>query len=118
MKFIKDFLTIFLYLFYHLSPIWGFLSVTITLLGLVLSKMEGISIGSGIYLAWITATTVGFGDITPVSGASRVLCVFLAIIGIINTGIILSIALNASRGAMERNLDMDKLKTRINKRIT
>jgi voltage-gated potassium channel len=117
MKFTKDFLIIFWYLFIHLLPIWGFLSVVITLFGVVLAKLEGLAIGTGIYFAWITATTVGYGDIIPVNGSSRIVCVLLAIIGIINTGIILSIALNASRSAMERNLDMDKLKTHIHKRI-
>jgi hypothetical protein len=117
MKFIKDFLHIFWYLLLHLLPIWGFLSVVITLFGLILSKLEGISIGSGIYFAWITATTVGYGDISPANGFSRFLCVILAIIGIINTGIILSIALNASRKAMEINYDMDDVQNRIKNKI-
>jgi hypothetical protein len=117
MKFTKDFLTIFWYLLIHMLPIWGFLSVIITLLGIVLSKLEGLTIGSGIYCAWITATTVGYGDITPVNGLSKFLCVILAVIGIINTGIILSVALNASRTAMERNLDMDKVKNHIQNKI-
>lgn len=117
MKFTKDFLIIFWYLLVHLLPIWGFLSIVITVLGIVLSKVEGLTIGTGIYFAWITATTVGYGDITPIDGVSKILCVLLAIIGIINTGIILSVALNASRMAMEKNLDMEKMKHRIKKRI-
>jgi voltage-gated potassium channel Kch len=117
MKFTKDFLIIFWYLLIHLFPIWGFLSVVITLFGVVLAKLEGLTIGTGIYFAWITATTVGYGDIRPEQGMARLLCVILAIVGIINTGIILSVALNASRLAMERNLDLDKLKTRIKNKI-
>jgi hypothetical protein len=117
MKFTKDFLTTFWHLLIHLLPIWGFLSALITLLGVVLAKLEGISIGTGIYCAWITATTVGYGDVTPVNGLSKMLCVILALIGIINTGIILSIALNATRYAMEINSDMDKVKNHIKNKI-
>jgi voltage-gated potassium channel len=117
MKFTKDFLIIFWYMLIHLLPIWGFLSVVITLFGVVLAKLEGLAIGTGIYFAWITATTVGYGDVRPERGISQFLCVLLAIIGIINTGIILSIALNASRKAMERNLDADKLEIRIKNKI-
>jgi Ion channel len=118
MKFTKDFLVIFWYMLIHLLPVWGFLSVVITLFGVVLAKLEGLTIGAGIYFAWITATTVGYGDIRPERGVSQFLCVILAIVGIINTGIILSVALNASRKAMERNLDADKLETRIRNKIS
>jgi voltage-gated potassium channel len=117
MKFTKDFLIIFWYMLIHLLPIWGFLSVAITLFGVLLAKLEGLPVGTGIYFAWITATTVGYGDIAPREGVSRLLCVLLAITGIINTGIILSIALNASRQAMERNLDVEKMEKRIKNRI-
>jgi voltage-gated potassium channel len=117
MKFTKDFLKIFWYLLIHLLPIWGFLSVLITVFGIVLSKLEGLTIGRGIYFAWITATTVGYGDITPTDAVAKILCVLLAIIGIINTGIIVSIALNATRYAMERTTDLEKLKSRIKKKI-
>ena len=117
MKFTKDFLKIFWYMLINLLPIWGFLSVLITVFGIVLSTLEGLPIGSGIYFAWITATTVGYGDIAPQHGLSKILCVILAIVGIINTGIILSIALNASRKAMETNIDMDKFKNHIEKKI-
>jgi voltage-gated potassium channel len=117
MKFTKDFLTIFWHSLIHLLPIWGFLSVLITLFGVVLAKLEGLSIGTGIYFAWITATTVGYGDITPGSGIAKILCVILAITGIINTGIILSVALNATRYAMEINKDMDEVKNHIKNKI-
>lgn len=40
------------------------------------------SIGDGIWWAWVTVTTVGYGDVVPVSGAGRVLAGFVMLAGL------------------------------------
>ena len=57
--------------------------------------VEGISIGNSMYLSFITAFTIGYGDITPVTIIGRVLSVIIGLIGIIFTGLVIAIATRA-----------------------
>jgi len=50
-----------------------------------------------LYLSFITATTVGYGDITPVSYVSKLVAVILGLIGIVLTGLIVGITIEAIR---------------------
>jgi voltage-gated potassium channel len=60
-----------------------------------MSIVEGISIGNSMYLSFITAFTIGYGDITPVTIIGRVLSVIIGLIGIIFTGLVIAIATRA-----------------------
>jgi voltage-gated potassium channel len=60
-----------------------------------MSIVEGISIGNSMYLSFITAFTIGYGDITPVTIIGRVLSVIIGLIGIIFTGLVVAIATRA-----------------------
>jgi voltage-gated potassium channel len=113
MKFLHAFIRAFVTLFVHLAPIWGFLALLITGGGLLLSMIEKLPVGRGIYFAWITATTVGFGDITPSRPMGKLVCVSLALIGLINTSIIGAIGLNAVLVASRRHLDLDGIRARL-----
>jgi voltage-gated potassium channel len=43
--------------------------------GVLFAVVEGVSIGTGLYWAVTTATTVGYGDVTPKDGAGRIIAV-------------------------------------------
>jgi voltage-gated potassium channel len=60
-----------------------------------MSIVEGVSIGNSMYLSFITAFTIGYGDITPVTIIGRVLSVIIGLIGIIFTGLVVAIATRA-----------------------
>ncbi len=60
-----------------------------------MSIIEGISIENSMYLSFITAFTIGYGDITPVTIIGRVLSVIIGLIGIIFTGLVIAIATRA-----------------------
>ena len=66
-----------------------------------MSIVEGISIGNSMYLSFITAFTIGYGDITPVTIIGRVLSVIIGIIGIIFTGLVIAIATRALASTIE-----------------
>jgi len=68
---------------------------------LLMSIVEGISIGNSMYLSFITAFTIGYGDITPVTIIGRVLSVIIALIGIIFTGLVIAIATRALATTIE-----------------
>jgi voltage-gated potassium channel len=85
----------------------------ITLLGLIVGARESWKWGDSIYWAFITATTVGYGDIRPSRPLSKVLSVLIAIVGIVSTGIIVALAINAASVAFKDLNDMDKIETEV-----
>jgi voltage-gated potassium channel len=46
--------------------------------------------------SFITATTVGYGDIRPVKRASRVCAIMIAFLGLTLTGIVIAVAVQAA----------------------
>ena len=68
----------------------------IAVLGLVTGRLERWPRFDAIYWAFITATTVGYGDIRPKDRAGKILSILIAFIGVTFTGIIVAIAINSS----------------------
>lgn len=78
-----------------LSPILLALIGLIFGLGVVQARLMELSFGDGIYFAWVTAFTVGYGDLVPLGWLSRVCAMATALTGMIFTGIWVAIAVNA-----------------------
>ena len=79
----------------ELLPIILFLLSVITILGIIIGKWEKWDKIDALYFAFITATTVGYGDIRPNSKGAKLFSLLIAITGIILTGIIVAISLHA-----------------------
>lgn len=47
-----------------------------------MTRIEGMSFSDALWWSFVTATTVGYGDLSPVSGAGRIVAAGLMIIGI------------------------------------
>lgn len=71
------------------------LVLLIVLGGLGISFFEGISFAEGFYFTFVTAFTIGFGDIAPVTPGGRALTLLVGLIGLIFTGLIVSVATRA-----------------------
>ena len=71
------------------------LFVGILILGGFLTIIEKNSIGDSIYLAFITALTIGYGDITPSTALGKIICIILGMIGIIFMGVIVAASIRA-----------------------
>ena len=99
------FLDLFAWSLYFVSPLLLLLSLIIIILGQVVTYLEKWNKFDGLYWSFITATTVGYGDIRPSKKISRVLSIFIAIIGIMFTGIILAAAVKTMSVAIEKHLD-------------
>ena len=92
----------FQYFFNHLAIAWPLLlsiAVLITALGVLVGFLESWKRFDSIYWAFVTATTVGYGDIRPLKPLSRVLSVLIALIGLTFTGILVALAIDAASRA-------------------
>ncbi len=80
---------------WSLGGLFAIFGALVCLAGALISRFDTISLEDGIYFAFVTALTIGFGDITPTTRASRVLTVLLALLGVFFTGIAVAIAVHA-----------------------
>ena len=96
MDFTFKFIQMFFYGLELAAPLLGFLALLITLMGQIVGWLESWRRFDSLYWAFITATTVGYGDIRPLAVLPRIISVFIALTGVIFTGIIVALAINAA----------------------
>jgi voltage-gated potassium channel len=109
MEFTFDFIRIFFIDLFYVGPILITLVLVIVILGHVIGKLEGWSKSDALYHAFITATTVGYGDFHPRKKRSKFLAVVVAFVGIVFTGIVVAVALHAATHAFKETHDATKL---------
>ena len=83
------------------SPILVSLALVIAAVGLLVGRREGWSRLEACYWAFITATTIGYGDFRPTKSGSRVLAVLIGFLGLILSGIIVAVAIEATTKALQ-----------------
>ena len=77
------------------GPILSALLILIVALGLVAGLSEGWSVADSVYFAFISGLTIGYGDLAPKTFAARGLAVVIGICGIVLTGMVAAIAVEA-----------------------
>ena len=63
-------------------------------------KAGGWSLSESFYWAFVTATTVGYGDFRPTQKRSRIVAIFIAVLGLLATGIIIALGVYAATNAL------------------
>jgi len=58
-----------------------------------------------LYFSFVTATTVGYGDFRPITNKSKFFSIAIAFTGLVLTGLIVGIGVNALQYAFDRNID-------------
>jgi len=101
MQFTLSFLQFFFQGLYLISPLLLFFAVIICGLGLISGKIEGWNKINSLYWAFVTATTVGYGDIRPSSKRVKGIAIVLAIIGMMFTGIIIAATVHTASLAFD-----------------
>jgi hypothetical protein len=96
LQFTFSFIEIFVVDVTHAAPILLALTFAISIIGLLIGKIEGWSTTNAVYHAFINATTVGYGDFRPTHPASKFLSILMALIGLIFTGLIVAIAVHSA----------------------
>jgi voltage-gated potassium channel len=100
MDFTLDYLQLFFLGLKLASPLLASSALLIVLLGMIVGMRESWGRLDSIYWAFITATTVGYGDIRPTTPASKVLSILIALVGMTFTGILVALAVYAATTAM------------------
>jgi len=78
------------------TPLFIGLGLAIAALSATIGLMEGWRVSDSLYYGFITATTVGYGDMIPTNGWGKLISVILSIIGLILTGIMVALAVEAA----------------------
>jgi hypothetical protein len=97
----RDFVTAHLFLLSELSGLLVIVAVVIVMAAVVIARFDRISLEEAMYLALITAFTVGFGDVAPRSRGARAACVVLAFLGLILVGVLVAVAVHALNIVLE-----------------
>ena len=95
MGFTLRFIILFVMVLFQLTPVLLFLSGIIGISAHFVGKREKWGRFDTFYYACITATTVGYGDFRPKAKRSRVLAIVIALTGLIITGIVVAVAMQA-----------------------
>jgi len=117
MEFTIAFVELFFWSIYLVAPLLIFLSFFIILLGQIVCSIEKWGKFDGLYWSFITATTVGYGDIRPLKKVSKALSVTIALVGIMLTGIIIAVTINTASIALEKHGDdrvIEQMKEKFN----
>ena len=111
MDFTITFIRIFFWGVYLTSPILVAMIVLIISLGLIVGRIESWTKFDSIYWSFITALTVGYGDIKPISKASKIFSIIIGAVGIMLGGILVAITLQATTNAFEIHTDPKVIET-------
>lgn len=116
MEFTFTFLALFTWTSYLVLPLLSLFLSVIIVLGQIVGRLEKWTKFDSLYWSLITATTVGYGDIRPLAKIPKLLSVLIALVGIMLTGIIVSVTLHSASIALEQHGNktvIEQLKHRI-----
>jgi len=89
-----------------LGVVWPVLSgllVVMATLGAAVALLEGWPLTDGLYFAFVSGLTIGYGDLVPKAPLARVLAISIGVTGILLAGLVAAVgvqALNAAQGGM------------------
>lgn len=93
-----------LHLLDGLKVVWpiiaGLLGVMVAL-GCAIALIEDWSLFEGVYFAFVSGLTIGYGDLAPKAPLARVLAITIGFTGIVLTGLVAAVAVQALYAAQQ-----------------
>lgn len=99
-------------LFNQIRILWPIFSGVLLVMlgaGAVVGWIEGWGIGESLYFTFVTGLTIGYGDLAPKSTIARILIVPIGLCGIILTGLVAAISVQALDAAGSARTEQDDL---------
>lgn len=84
--------------FHYATYVWSlivFQTLLVLLGGAAIAWLEEIKIGDAIYFAFVTAFTIGYGDIAPATVPGRIVSIVIGFNGLVLGGLSVAIATQA-----------------------
>ena len=110
MEFALTFITLTLLMLKLTAPVWLLLILFIVIVGQIAGRLEGWASLPTLYWSFITATTVGYGDIRPAGRGARIVAVIISVCGLVLFGIIVAIVVQATTEAVRLHGDLTDLR--------
>ncbi len=104
MDFTFSFIKLFFVAVFYTMPLFLLLGIVIIVLGQIVTHIEKWSWFNGLYWSFVTATTLGYGDIHPLRKVSKTLSIFIAFIGVMFTGLLIAITVKVASVSFERHV--------------
>ena len=73
--------------------------------GAIVGVIEGWGVWQGVYFAFITGLTIGYGDLSPKQALTRFLAIAIGFSGILLTGLVAALAAKAIQAAPRPSSD-------------
>ncbi len=85
-------------LIYGLRVTWPILSGLLlfkAVMGAIVGLIEGWGVWQGVYFAYVTGLTIGYGDLTPRQPLTQLLAIAIGFSGVLMTGLVAALAVKA-----------------------
>jgi hypothetical protein len=92
----------------QLGVVWPILSAILCIMvggGLVIGRIEEWRVMDALYFTFVTGLTIGYGDLTPSHLSSRVLAMLIGFSGIILTGLVAAVSVQALQATAREHND-------------
>jgi len=110
LAFTLTFFQIFSWGIYLIAPLLMMFFLAIMILALIAGRIESWNKFDALYWGFITALTVGYGDIRPVKKTTKSLSVVIAAFGIMFSGMLVAITIEASTRAFKIHMDPEVMR--------
>ncbi len=113
MEFTFTFLMLFAHALHAVGPLLVFFSFIIIVLGQWVGRIEGWSRFDALYWSFITATTVGYGDIPPTRKITKILAIWIAFTGLLFTGLFVAAMLETVSRSFSETDRLEQMQERL-----
>lgn len=93
-------------LFSGFAAVWSVFASLLCMmaaLGLAVAAIEGWPPGDGLYFAFVSGLTIGYGDLVPKATLARVLAILIGFLGILLGGLVAAVGVHAVTTALSES---------------